>query len=477
LDEPTTGLDSYASESVVQTLSKLALQGRTIIFTIHQPSMEVLALFDRLLLLGRGRTVYFGTNAQMLDYFEGIGYPCPSWENPANFLMDTIHGDTHKHGNGDEDDGGNTDSTDDTEEVEGVGDSSNEDTEKKNGDEKDGTSNGVGDGLSGRYDKAQEQAIKLADFFSQSKLARHKVKRSPPPVPTHLHDNKPGFLQVLRTVVMRQFRHLWREPATLRAGIFQIIFVAVVMGLIYLRLGHTNTDLSDRTGAHFFAVVFMIFISILVPFFNFGTERKIFLFQYQDGLVSSSAFYAGKLVAEFPMFLVTATLWSVIFYWMVNFRGGAGHFFIYWITMVILINISFAYGMFIVNLIPNVQMALQVFPLFFMPLLIFSGFYLNKDNTPKYFIWVEYISFAKYAFQAIMNNEFTGVAYHCKGTEFRIVNGVSVCPYPSGTKWLDYFHVRDFPIYGDLLILLEMTLLYHLISYVLLRRAAKSESG
>jgi len=446
LDEPTTGLDSYASESVIHTLNKLAMQGRTIIFTIHQPSVEVLQLFDRLLLLGRGQTVYFGSNAQMLDYFASIGYKCPSWENPANYLMDTIHGDSQSY-------------------------------EQKLAEK----ATEEGSALESMYDHAEEQAHKLAGLFKKrapETLEGATSKTPPPPIDLSADPHRSGFFKSLSCIVARQFKHLFREPAALRAGIGQVLFISLVMGLIYLRLGYTNTNMGDRTGALFFAVVFMSFGGILGPFFGFATERKIFLFQQQDGLYSTSAFYAGKIVAEMPMFFVTATLWSVIFYWMCNFRPGAGHFFIFWIVIVLVVNVAYSYGMLIVNLIPNQQVALQVFPVLFMPLMIFSGFYLNKDNTPVYFIWVQYISFIKWSFQAIVLNEFTDVPFHCKGTEFRTLpNGVQYCPFTNGTQWLDFNHMRDFPIWGDILILIEFIILFHLTAFVMLRRAAHSSSG
>jgi ABC-type multidrug transport system permease subunit len=169
-------------------------------------------------------------------------------------------------------------------------------------------------------------------------------------------------------------------------------------------------------------------------------------------------------------------LWSVIYYWMGKFKSGAVPFFLYWF-IVVTINISFAYGMMIVNLIPNPQVAIQAFLPFFMPLLIFSGFYLNRDNTPKYFIWVEHVSCAKYAFHAITRNEFGNTTFYCKANELINIAGNAVCPYASGNSWLNYFHMREFPIYGNILILIELTILYHIISYLLLRRTAKSSSN
>lgn len=46
-DEPTSGLDSFMAQSVIASLQRLASSGHTIMCTIHQPSSEVYAMFDR----------------------------------------------------------------------------------------------------------------------------------------------------------------------------------------------------------------------------------------------------------------------------------------------------------------------------------------------------------------------------------------------------------------------------------------------
>src|ERR1035437_6789373 len=66
LDEPTSGLSSYDAESVVDLLKELSKSGKTIITTIHQPSLKVYKQFDDLLMVSRdkgdspGALVYFG---------------------------------------------------------------------------------------------------------------------------------------------------------------------------------------------------------------------------------------------------------------------------------------------------------------------------------------------------------------------------------------------------------------------------------
>ena len=53
LDEPTSGLSSYDAAGVVDLLKRLSHEGKTIIATIHQPSLEVFKKFDNLIMISR----------------------------------------------------------------------------------------------------------------------------------------------------------------------------------------------------------------------------------------------------------------------------------------------------------------------------------------------------------------------------------------------------------------------------------------
>lgn len=93
LDEPTSGLDAFNAFNVIECLVTLAkTYKRTVVFTIHQPRSNIVALFDRLLLLARGKTVFSGPFTQCQAYFDSIGYECPPGFNIADYLVDlTMH--------------------------------------------------------------------------------------------------------------------------------------------------------------------------------------------------------------------------------------------------------------------------------------------------------------------------------------------------------------------------------------------------
>ncbi|KAL2821166.1 ABC-2 type transporter-domain-containing protein [Aspergillus granulosus] len=97
LDEPTSGLDGQSAYNTVRFLRRLADAGQAILVTIHQPSAQLFAQFDTLLLLARGgKMVYFGDigdNASTIkDYFGKYGAPCPVNSNPAEHMIDVVTG-------------------------------------------------------------------------------------------------------------------------------------------------------------------------------------------------------------------------------------------------------------------------------------------------------------------------------------------------------------------------------------------------
>ena len=96
LDEPTSGLDAFNAFNVVECLVTLVkTYNRTVIFTIHQPRSNIVALFDQLILLAKGRTVYSGPFSHCQAYFDNLGYSCPPGFNIADYLVDlTMHAST-----------------------------------------------------------------------------------------------------------------------------------------------------------------------------------------------------------------------------------------------------------------------------------------------------------------------------------------------------------------------------------------------
>uniref|UniRef100_A0A166EKX5 ABC transporter domain-containing protein n=1 Tax=Daucus carota subsp. sativus TaxID=79200 RepID=A0A166EKX5_DAUCS len=95
MDEPTSGLDARAAAIVMRTVRNTVDTGRTVVCTIHQPSIDIFEAFDELFLMKRGGLeLYAGpvgrNSCELIQYFEGIdgiskikdGY------NPATWMLE-----------------------------------------------------------------------------------------------------------------------------------------------------------------------------------------------------------------------------------------------------------------------------------------------------------------------------------------------------------------------------------------------------
>ncbi|KAG5249757.1 pleiotropic drug resistance protein [Salix suchowensis] len=95
MDEPTSGLDARAAAIVMRTVRNTVDTGRTVVCTIHQPSIDIFEAFDELFLMKQGgEEIYVGPlghhSAHLIKYFEEIervskikdGY------NPATWMLE-----------------------------------------------------------------------------------------------------------------------------------------------------------------------------------------------------------------------------------------------------------------------------------------------------------------------------------------------------------------------------------------------------
>jgi ABC transport system ATP-binding/permease protein len=71
IDEPTSGLSSFDSEKVMSLLRNQSLSGKLVFAIIHQPSSDIIKMFDKLWLLDKGGyMIYDGDPVEALVYFK-----------------------------------------------------------------------------------------------------------------------------------------------------------------------------------------------------------------------------------------------------------------------------------------------------------------------------------------------------------------------------------------------------------------------
>lgn len=70
-DEPTSGLSFSDTEQVLDILKSLSEQGKIVIITIHQPTLNIFQKFNQVLLMDMsGKQIFYGTPQECFNYFD-----------------------------------------------------------------------------------------------------------------------------------------------------------------------------------------------------------------------------------------------------------------------------------------------------------------------------------------------------------------------------------------------------------------------
>jgi len=93
LEDPIKDLSFSEQFTLARKLKIVARSGVATVASLHRPRFEVYSQFDDVLLLGKdGAVVYNGPTRFCPDYFLELGFKCPDYQNPVDFILDIVEG-------------------------------------------------------------------------------------------------------------------------------------------------------------------------------------------------------------------------------------------------------------------------------------------------------------------------------------------------------------------------------------------------
>jgi len=358
--------------------------------------------FDKLMILAHGHTVYFGKARKAYNYFSEIGYTCPEDENQTDFFIKVIH---YKDENG---------------EMAGFG-------------------------------QTEKRAKYLGRTYKKSKYFDAGLRATVPQPLDFNNETKiqyPNFVQQLYHLSLRELQIITRDPSAFIISVVTNLFIGVVIGLIYLQMKDDQAGIQNRGGVLFFILLLSFFGGLLDPFRNVNVESRVFYFQNQEGLISVGPYFLSRIIIKAPFNWLANLAFVTIVYMMVGLQYTAAKFFILYAVVIALAWSSLGLGFFLMfSLDPLVAQTL--YPVIFLPMMIFSGFYSNSARVPVWLSWLEVLSFIRYGYRAAARDEFTGLKLYCKPSE--LVGGI--CPYTTGEEYLAFRDLDKVPIYYDIITL------------------------
>ena len=324
LDEPTSGLDSQSAYSIVRFLRKLCAAGQAIVCTIHQPSSELIELFDHILALNPGgNTFYFGPVGQngraVVDYFAARGAKCPEGKNVAEFLIETS--------------------------------------------------------ASAREHWNEQWRISDENKALHQEIQRIKSERSAVPENKDVlqHEFAAPVSQQILLLTKRMFLNQWRAPSYIYGKLFTAIIVGIFNGFTFWKLGDTVNDMQSRMFTSFLILLIPpTVLNAILP--KFYMDRAIW--EAREGpsrLYGWVAFCTASVVSEIPGSFIAGVLYWVLWYWPTGLptdSSTSGYVFL--MTMLFFLFQS-SWGQWICAWAPSFTVISNVLPFFLVMFSLFNG--------------------------------------------------------------------------------------------------------
>ncbi|CAK8573942.1 unnamed protein product [Lathyrus sativus] len=369
-DEPTTGLDAFQAEKVMETLRQLALDGHTVICSIHQPRGSVYSKFDDIVLLTEGSLVYAGpARDEPLTYFSKFGYHCPDHVNPAEFLADLISIDYSS--------------------------SDSVRSSKKR-------INGLVESLSQKLPTIiYATPVTLEDL---SKSRKRISKRT-------IAKRKGGWWKQFWLLLRRAWMQASRDAPTNKVRARMSIASAVIFGSVFWRMGKSQTSIQDRMGLLQVAAINTAMAALTKTGGVFPKERAIVDRERAKGSYSLGPYLFSKLLAEIPIGAAFPLMFGAILYPMARLHPTLMRFGKFCGIVTAESFAASAMGLTVGAMVPTTEAAMAVGPSLMTVFIVFGGYYVNPENTPIIFRWIPSVSLIRWAFQGLCINEFRGLQF------------------------------------------------------------------
>ncbi|KAK2364343.1 pleiotropic drug resistance protein [Trifolium repens] len=364
MDEPTSGLDARAAAIVMRTVRNTVDTGRTVVCTIHQPSIDIFEAFDELLLMKRGgQIIYAGPlghqSHKLIEYFEAIeGVPkIKVGYNPAAWMLEI--------------------SSPSTEAQLGVDFAeiyANSAFYRRN---------------QGLIEEISTPAPGSADLFFPTKYSQ-------------------PFYEQFKACFWKQYWSYWRNPPYNCARFIFTISIGLLFGLIFWNKGQNlqkQQDLSNLVGA-MYAVVFILGTINVMGVQPVVDMERIVLYRERAARMYSELAYAfGQVAIEIIYNLIQTAIYTTLIYSMMGFAWNAAKFFILYYFLSMCLIFLTLFGMMSVALTPSYQFANIFGPALMAIWNLFSGFVIPRMQIPKWWRWYYWVSPNAWAVYGIITSQ------------------------------------------------------------------------
>ncbi|KAI0006223.1 ABC-2 type transporter-domain-containing protein [Russula compacta] len=390
-DNSSRGLDASTAMDFVRSLRVMTdVLGQTTFATLYQAGEGIYELFDKVMVLDQGRTVYFGPPNQARAYFERLGYRSLPRQSTADYLTGCTDPNERQFAPGISE----KDVPCTPESLEAAFESSDLARE-------------VADQVA-KYkirmetEKADQEAFRAA-------VAEDKKKGVSLKSPYTL-----GLKDQVIALTRRQFQKRLQDKFQIYTSFGSMTVLALFIGGCYYNLPRTSAGAFTRGSVLFIALL----VSSLSAFVEMPMQmlgRPIIKKQTGYGLYRAAALQIANILADFPFSATRILLYDIIIYFMTHLDRSPGRFltfhFINHIAFLTMQGYFRTIGLFFSNYHTALRVAVSSFP----GLVLYAGYMIPINQMKRWLFWVAYMNPLYYAWSALMENEFQSLALTCDG--------------------------------------------------------------
>ncbi|GLT95964.1 hypothetical protein SLE2022_136150 [Rubroshorea leprosula] len=411
-DEPTSGLDGASAFFVIEALRSIALDGRVVVCSIHQPSSDVFQLFDDLLLLSDGETVYFGEAKNAIKFFADAGFPCPTRRNPPDHFLRCINSDFDKV-----------------------------------------VATLLQSGRDFGFQVSSESSSNLTTTEIRGILVQ-KYKCSEYSINTRIQEisligeqfresniSYPSWWKQLQILTRRSSLNMSRDIGYYWLRLVFYVLVSTSAGTLFLDIGKSNAAIISRGKCNGFIYGFMTCLSIGgLPFFT--EEVKVFLSERSGRHYGEAVYVLSNFLSSVPFVVAISIGSGTLVYHMVKLHVGFSHYCYFCMNLFCCIAVTEALILMVATLVPTLLMGIGASAGTLILMMMPSNLFRRLPDIPRFF-WrypMSYISYAAWAIQGQYKNDMTGLEFDppipgqpkLKG-EMLLESAFGINPYHS--KW------------------------------------------
>ncbi|KAK1964366.1 ABC-2 type transporter [Colletotrichum sublineola] len=424
-DNSTRGLDSANALEFCRTLRTQAdVMGSTSCVAIYQASQDAYDTFDKVLVLYKGRQIFFGKTGEAKAYFEGLGFVSPEQQTTADFLTSMT---SHK------------------ERV-------------------------IRPGWEGRTPRSPEefaQAWKASEyrarlmedvedylhrhpfhgehhekFLGSRRIEQSNFQRARSPFTL-------SYMEQMRLTLWRNWVMLKGDPSITLTMTITNVAQALISSSIFYNLPPDTSSMNRRAILLFFIILTNAFGSILEIMLLYA-KRKIIEKHFRYALYHPSAEALASMIVDMPYKIVNAIFINTIFYFMGNLRREPGPFFFFLLisfTMVLTMSMMFRL---IGSAARSVTQALAPASLILFMISLYAGFALPPQYMQGWLSWLRWINPAYYGLESVLVNEFVGRDFPCsmfvpEGPNYSsVASNERVCSSPASVLGQDFVRGTDY---------------------------------